>query len=398
MIGSITLTGIKSIRQATANLAPLTILIGPNGSGKSTVLEGIELIGNAASELLTPEAEGFYETEHSQKGIRRGHLPSDPLKITRNQGFGAIRGPKPLASVTAKVLAGWSMGVVPVWGTVRLTFPGGMPGAPAYFTLTLEGSDPGGLGALPPTPIGNADLLTQASQIISLPITRADWPPRYDEESARTPIGNAYSPPEQGPPHLIALRERMSRALEIIRRNSPKSTRLREIGLNLFGVDWTGSHPTRPELVESRAWRVAFEEASFGTRQFFPAVVHLLALKEGETLLIEEPEISLHPRAQLETGRLLVEASQAGRQVVATTHSHYVILGVLHAVRQGVLQPDDVAILECQKGQQGTRIVPRPVQKSGNIDGWIRQFARIDEYIFQAWMDSLEGQPGERVN
>jgi energy-coupling factor transporter ATP-binding protein EcfA2 len=387
VIGSITLTGIKSIRQATANLAPLTILIGPNGSGKSTVLEGIELIHGAATQLLAPDAESYYETERSPAGIRRGHLPSDPLKVTRNQGFGAIRGPKPLASVTAKILAGWSMGVVPVWGTVRLTFPGGMPGAPAYFTLTIEGTD-----------VGNPELLTQASQIISLPITRADWPPRYDEESARTPIGNAYSPPEQGPPHLTALRDRMSGALEIIRRNSPKSTRLREIGMNLFGADWTASHPSSPELVESRAWRVAFEEASFGTRQFFPAVVHLLALKEGETLLIEEPEISLHPRAQLETGRLLVEASQGGRQVVATTHSHYVILGVLHAVRQGVLQPDDVAILECQKGQQGTRIVPRPVQPSGNIDGWIRQFARVDEYVFQAWMDSLEGQPGERVN
>lgn len=387
MIGSITLTGIKSIRQATANLAPLTVLIGANGSGKSTVLEGIELIGQAAEALLQPDTEYLYETDSGPAGMRRGRLPDDPLRPTRNQGFGVLRGPKPLASVTAKVLAGWSMGVVPTWGTVRLTFPGGMPGAPAYFTLTLEGEDP-----------NPRDLLTQASQVISLPITRAEWPPHYDEAEAQKPIGNAYTRPEDGPPHLIGIRDRMSRALDIIKRNSPRSTRLREIGMSLFGVDWTASHPATPELVESRAWRVAFEEASFGTRQFFPCVVHLLALKEGETLLIEEPEISLHPRAQLETGRLLVEASQAGRQVVATTHSHYLILGVLHAVRQGVLQPDDVAILECQKSQQGTRIVPRPVQRTGNIDGWIRQFARVDEYIFQAWMESLEGQPGERVN
>lgn len=387
MISSITLTGIKSIRQATANLAPLTVLIGPNGSGKSTVLEGLELVGNGARELLAPEADQLYETERSPAGTWRGRLPSDPLRPTRNQGFGAIRGPKPLASVSAKVLAGWSMGIVPTWGTVRMTFPGGMPGAPAYFTLTLEGNG-----------FGKNDLLTQASQVISLPITRSDWPPRYDEEQAQKLIGSSYSPPEQGPPHLTAIRDRMGHAIDFIKRNSARSSRLREIGLSLFGVDWTASHPSRPELVESRAWRVAFEEASFGTRQFFPAVVHLLALKEGETLLIEEPEISLHPRAQLETGRLLVEASQGGRQVVATTHSHYLVLGLLHAVRQGVLRPDDVAILECQKGQQGTRIVQRPVQRTGNIDGWIRQFARVDEYIFQAWMESLEGQPGERVN
>src|SRR5437867_2540366 len=133
MIGSITLTGIKSIRQAKADLAPLTILIGANGSGKSTVLEGIELIASASAELTRPDTVELQEAENSPKGTWRGRLPADPLRPTRNQGFGAIRGPKPLASVSTRVLDGWSMGVVPMWGTVRLTFPGGMPGAPAYF-------------------------------------------------------------------------------------------------------------------------------------------------------------------------------------------------------------------------------------------------------------------------
>lgn len=389
MIGSVTLTGMKSIRQASANLAPLTVLIGPNGSGKSSVLEALELAAGVCRQLLLPESADLYDVEPDATRSWRGHLRSDPLRPTRSQGFGAIRGPKPLASVQMKVLTGWGMGVVPAWGLVRLTFPASVPAAPAYFSLSLDKSAP---------EISVRELLGRASQLISLPIARADWPPRYNADLATAPAGNAYSPPEQGPPQLIALRERLSSALDVVHKNSPRFSRLRQIGLELFGVDWTASRPSTPELIDSRAWRVAFEEASFGTRQFFPVVVHLLALREGATLLIEEPEISLHPRAQLEAGKLLVDACQGGRQVIASTHSHYLILGILQAVRQGQLRPDDVAILECQKSQQGTRIIPRPVQRGGNIDGWIRAFARVDEYIFQAWMESLESSSGERSN
>ena len=69
-------------------------LIGPNGSGKSTVLEGIELIAHGASELLHPDQPELEESEAGPNGTRRGRLPADPLRATRNQGFGVLRGPK----------------------------------------------------------------------------------------------------------------------------------------------------------------------------------------------------------------------------------------------------------------------------------------------------------------
>ncbi len=47
--------------------------------------------------------------------------------------------------------------------------------------------------------------------------------------------------------------------------------------------------------------------------------------KEGDVLMIEEPELNLHPGAQLEIARLLVRLVNAGLRVVINTHSDYIV-------------------------------------------------------------------------
>ena len=61
----------------------------------------------------------------------------------------------------------------------------------------------------------------------------------------------------------------------------------------------------------------------FGTNSLIMAPSHeLVSAERGATVMIEEPEIHLHPRAQAELAEVLTEvALEEDKQVIMTTHS-----------------------------------------------------------------------------
>ena len=65
---------------------------------------------------------------------------------------------------------------------------------------------------------------------------------------------------------------------------------------------------------------------------FFLYLKHMA--QEGETLIVEEPEIALHPDNQLLLARLIVKLINAGLHIMVTTHSQY-FLEQLSPLRSG---------------------------------------------------------------
>ena len=47
--------------------------------------------------------------------------------------------------------------------------------------------------------------------------------------------------------------------------------------------------------------------------------------KEGDLLIIDEPELNLHPKNQRKLARLLVDLTNCGISVFITTHSDYIV-------------------------------------------------------------------------
>ena len=82
----------------------------------------------------------------------------------------------------------------------------------------------------------------------------------------------------------------------------------------------------------------------FGLTQVLPIVVAALSSKSNGLLLIENPEVHLHPAGQVSMGRFLAKVSAAGVQVILETHSDHVLNGVRRAVKDGKVQPRDVAL------------------------------------------------------
>ncbi len=77
--------------------------------------------------------------------------------------------------------------------------------------------------------------------------------------------------------------------------------------------------------------------SGFGITQILPIVVAALSAAEGDILLIENPEVHLHPAAQALMGQFLADVARAGVQVIAETHSDHVLNGVRRSVKAGRL-------------------------------------------------------------
>ncbi len=120
-----------------------------------------------------------------------------------------------------------------------------------------------------------------------------------------------------------------------------------------------------PVLVSSRA-------VGYGIGQLLPIVVQSLLARDA-LMLIEQPEVHLHPRLQSAAGDLLIDTVSAGRaQVLVETHSEHLVLRLLRRVREGVLAPADLAILYVDLDDTGAAFVRRlEVDAYGDlVDGW----------------------------
>jgi predicted ATP-dependent endonuclease of OLD family len=72
--------------------------------------------------------------------------------------------------------------------------------------------------------------------------------------------------------------------------------------------------------------KISLHLSSSMAKTFFSLVFYLEHLaKEGETLIIDEPELNLHPNNQRKIARILVMIANRGIKVIVSTHSDYFI-------------------------------------------------------------------------
>ncbi len=70
-----------------------------------------------------------------------------------------------------------------------------------------------------------------------------------------------------------------------------------------------------------------------------PLVLYLRGIvRQGDLLIIEEPESHLHPGAQTIIAKTLARLARAGVQVLITTHSNYLLQQISNLIREGELQ------------------------------------------------------------
>lgn len=98
--------------------------------------------------------------------------------------------------------------------------------------------------------------------------------------------------------------------------------------------------------IEDRVRVAAFkpQNVGFGISNVLPIVVMLLASRPDECLIMENPEVHLHPLGQSELGRLLALTAARGVQLFVETHSDHIVNGIRVSVKRKDLRPDEAIV------------------------------------------------------
>ena len=109
----------------------------------------------------------------------------------------------------------------------------------------------------------------------------------------------------------------------------------------------------------------------FGITQILPIIVAALSASKNNILLIENPEVHLHPAGQALIGQFLADVAHAGVQVIVETHSDHVLNGIRRSVKAGKILPEEVTIHFFKPRMADLPQVLSPLLDiSGNIDAW----------------------------
>jgi len=120
----------------------------------------------------------------------------------------------------------------------------------------------------------------------------------------------------------------------------------------------------------------------------------LARAENGATVLMEEPEIHLHPGAQAELASVIAgEAKTSNKQVIMTTHSEHIAGRLLIGVAEGKLSPDDIAIYSFEKDEHGICSASEiEVSENGQVAGGLRSFFQTDLDEMRRYVDALRAK------
>ncbi|MCS7283092.1 MAG: DUF3696 domain-containing protein [Anaerolineae bacterium] len=167
---------------------------------------------------------------------------------------------------------------------------------------------------------------------------------------------------------------------------------LQHIGLT-WKVEARRISDTEVELLAGRLQTesdmVNLADVGFGFSQVLPVLVALRAAQPGQLVYVEQPEIHLHPNAQVKLADLLVQAALRGVQVVVETHSELILLGIQKAVAEGKLEPDAVKLHWFERDEEGvTHVQTAELDEEGTFGDWPVDFSDVALDAMGAYLDA----------
>lgn len=102
------------------------------------------------------------------------------------------------------------------------------------------------------------------------------------------------------------------------------------------------------DLAEGDMW-VSAVNSGYGVNQSVSSIVLGTLALPGTMIMLEEPEIHLHPTFQRKITQILVDIANEGKQVLITSHSDHVLQKLRQFVLDGYIQKEDVKVYNFEK-------------------------------------------------
>jgi len=121
----------------------------------------------------------------------------------------------------------------------------------------------------------------------------------------------------------------------------------------------------------------------FGYSSVLPIIVSGLIAKPGEKLIVENPEIHLHPKSQSALIQFLVAVANTGVQVFVESHSDHVLNGIRVAVKEAQISKNEVSIFFHDRPdfKKDVKVTSIKLDEQGELSEYPENF--FDEYSNQ---------------
>ncbi|HSN99449.1 MAG TPA: DUF3696 domain-containing protein [Candidatus Nanopelagicales bacterium] len=159
---------------------------------------------------------------------------------------------------------------------------------------------------------------------------------------------------------------------------------------HVFGGDYS----IRAEAAEELGFTLSLDTPSAeslrltqvgtGLSQALPVIVLGLCSKPGDLVIVESPEVQLHPAAQHRLMDLFSALARSGRQVILETHSDHIVHAAQLAVKKKKLAAEEVAMRFFSQEEGAARVEEIPIDEHG------RMHKQPIGFVDQASADLLE--------
>jgi energy-coupling factor transporter ATP-binding protein EcfA2 len=157
-----------------------------------------------------------------------------------------------------------------------------------------------------------------------------------------------------------------------------KAVDLGEAEQDLGSISVLSLRDTRTSLLHTLG------DVGVGISQVIPVVMQLI-LHERSTVIVEQPELHLHPRLQSRLADIVLDSvSERSNQVILETHSEHLLFRIQRRIRSGKLRPADVAVLYVDRsGGEAVVSEIRFNERGDMLDAWPSGFfdSKLDDLL-----------------
>ena len=346
MISELEISNYKSVENCNLRLSKINVFIGPNGSGKTSVLECFEHLRIASSHMgyatLVP---GSIKPGHAEYLVSIYFNFSD--FVFRRDTSRTIR-------ISAKFL-----GSKLKKAELQFNSSGG--------TLVIDGVE---------EETNLADLLQKSVFVLRASRIVGRQLGGIIKESQRVDVSNAHQIF-----YYACYRSEFRENIKIIKEFYSR--------YGLHDIRWVPLSDNSYEVIATtdEGIDVNIVDAGSGFMVLFPVIVPLAFYPENSSVFVEHPEMHLHPKLQYEIAKFLLDVSEKRNyQVLLETHSEHVLFGLLNAVANDIIKPDDLAVFSVKKLGGVSKFEKLKVHGDGSIEGDIQDFIEPDLNEILDWL------------
>ncbi|WP_407306368.1 AAA family ATPase [Desulfosporosinus sp. SB140] len=165
-------------------------------------------------------------------------------------------------------------------------------------------------------------------------------------------------------------------------------------------------HATSTDIPGAKVTQIIIEQQNiadvgFGVSQVLPILVEGLAMTKGNTLILEQPEIHLHPKMQMDMADFLIAIARQGKHLIIETHSDHIINRMVRRAVEDKSLRDMLGIYFVEKNQWScSELTEVCIDEDIGIDkapqGFFDQYASESELILHAGYRNIMKKRGNQ--